>query len=130
MMTLKRFTIIAIAATCPLISLAQTEEIQSFQVPFSQVNIQPGRQISATYSYKPKHQTLACTLHSSSLGAIFWKYNSTPQSLTFPENGNVLLKSHPRPEGLFADPQGKIVIKSSRTNTTDLIVSCEYHTWG
>jgi len=128
-MEFKKFIVISIAA-CPLICFAQTEEIQSIRVPFYQVNIQPGKKITATYSYKPKHQTLNCTLKNTSSGAIFWKYNSIQQALTFPANGYVVLKSHPRPEGLFADPQGKIVIKSSRTNTTDLIVSCDYHTWG
>jgi hypothetical protein len=129
MMKFKKFFIIAIALY-PLICSAQTEEVQSLRVPFSQINIQPGKKMTATYSYKPKHQTLACTLHSSSVGAIFWKYNSTPQAITFPANGRIFLKSHPRPEGLLADPQGKIVIKSSRTNTSDLVVSCEYYTWG
>jgi hypothetical protein len=128
-MNLKKFIIITILIY-PLICFSQTNQTQSLQVPFYQLNIQSGKQITATYSYKPKHQTLNCTLHSSSVSAIFWNYNNVPQAVTFPASGQVFLKSHPVPEGLFADPQGKIVIKSSRTNTADSIVSCEYHVWG
>ena len=131
---MKLIQMIAVSTlVCPLVCLAQTVSSQSYTVPFYNATVQHGDKLIADYSFDPLHQTLVCKSSSMVHSAIHWKYKESEYGAILPAGGHLSFKAHKYPEGHFADPKGIINISNTYPddpNKPQLIVSCEYHTWG
>lgn len=125
MKMLKRLT--ALALICPALCFAQNPTML-LKIPFYNVNVSQSTKVVADYQFNPLHQMLVCTSTSLAAPQVYWTYKNAEYAAIIPAGGHISLKDHDYPEGYFADPNGRIKIINS--DKADLLLSCEYHTWG
>ncbi|HSW92741.1 MAG TPA: hypothetical protein VLJ15_00125 [Gammaproteobacteria bacterium] len=124
-----KFFILASAILSTGVFANEGQVISNYQIPFYNVDIQPGNKIRASYNFDQNHQILVCTTGGLTSLVIEWPYKGKEYLTSLPAGGHKSFKGNWYPEGYFVDSKGLVTISNEKSVRLKAVVSCEYHTW-
>jgi hypothetical protein len=93
----------------------------AYTAPFFEVIVQPNESINVSYNLNSEEVLECYDSFQVPEATASWTYKNAVYS----SNLSVVLKTNPRFEGKFADPQGNVLIDNSK-GSRQMMVNCQY----